>query len=838
MSRTKSASLLALLFCSVSLTVGNSIAQPASVNAQESPSVKTLPSKRLAKSLKALRSSDHPKRVRAVGELADLGPGALPALAAAHAEAATAGINGYQSMIGAARSRIALEHPESVPFLLEDLLSPLPNVGPAAVHMLGLAPAEVLPVLLERLDHMDNAVREGVVTAIGLHGSDAVVAIPKLIELLDNDSAEYVRWRAVWALGMIEPDQPDVVAAVRRALRDDAASVRFTALWVMTRQGAAGLAGLIQALDSDELRPAASPLLARLGNQANTLVLKRLEDDVEPEVLVHCLRIIGAVGAGDDASRQVVLSHLRHESKELRSEALLALPGSLEDPASILPFLSTGLADDAPSVRVTAAEVASTLGTAAVSLAPELLGAWRAAAKEELSTEAFAHALIESEATGPELLEALLDLAEDDETKGDTTASVVLFRTPEETYDAVSNRLGTVDEGKLSAYCMILGGLGCRGVPELIDLSENESSEVRGRAIRALGLTACSEPEVLEVLRTAWRDPDMQSDVAFALLWLGEEEGGLREAALRSLDELSRGTQAMIIRGLASFNPDAPGLLTKIASLALTSRSGEIRLAATAALGAGTQGRAQRVDTLRSVLGQRGQYRRRSDQTPYDQLKTSASTIKIQSAAILALRELGDPSTKTMEVVAVHTRHPHASVRVLAASTLKDFGESAAFTSIEMSGHFQSDHYAVRAASLLATNSFGPGIEDITTSLGIGVTDANGELAHLAGVSLSHIGPASRLVLADILFALLYEDFNPVMWTRDRQDGALAPGVWVTKSLEQSFPATRCLMATLLGEIGAAHPEDAEIIRPFLKRTSMDPDQELAAASRAALDRF
>jgi HEAT repeat protein len=150
-----------------------------------------------------------------------------------------------------------------------------------AANALGKIGKQVVPALIERLEHSKADVRLYAAWALNVVGPDAAPAVPHLIERIKDTAFLVPRW-TIWALKAIGPkNNPLIVRALEEALTDRRLEVRVVAATVLAEFGratAAIVAALIAALKADDLtinsvvRWDAIDALARLGPRAKAAV--------------------------------------------------------------------------------------------------------------------------------------------------------------------------------------------------------------------------------------------------------------------------------------------------------------------------------------------------------------------------------------------------------------------------------------------------------------------------------------------------------------------------------------------------------------------------------------
>lgn len=799
------------------------------VVAQGPPELSSAQQKQLERKLLALRSGDWSKRAAASLALAELGGAALPALAKAHQDARSLGIHALQSLISCARLRIALQHPDVAPVLLEQMHAPENNISVVAMQSLSLLPRGRLPALDASLASSNKGVRMAAMAVLGLHrAANSVVAKP-LHRIALEDPELGARWRALLALGMVPDLNEQGLDVLVKALGDEDKVIRATATWSLMRQGVRGIPGLVQAIGDADVRSEASARLALLGDLARQPAIDALAVTKDPAEMQAYLRILAIVSQGDAACRETLRKYARHKQSIARSEALLALPGSGEPVADILPLLRSALRSRDAGVRAAAAEAVGVLGEKAKPLVGEVIKAWaktvsgRGAARD--AGKPFAHAVLQAKAHSRSLVESLLKLGEDN-TSAASLISVCLMVMPE-TVDVLNAKLLRASRGQLLENLLILGGAGERGVPILLDYVAHDDRRVRTFAIRGLGMTASKSPEVAKAFRIAWQDEALQLEVAKAIRWAGGAHTTLLRKAWRDRSKLSANVQVALINAFAAQDPDAPGVVRQFAKLAVSDKSKAVQEAAIAALGRGKDSKAARERALHLVLTKQAKIR-----------SSRARDERVQGMALLALSKLGEPSRKTVDVVEGYLLHRSIRLQRLAAAILTGFGPSASSAAVTLSRLFQVRDETLKAAVMHATAALGPDIEEIVTSLGVRLYSTNPTKVALVATALSNMTSGRRIILPDLLLALRYESRGNVGWERDFVKGAVSAGAWQVRNPEVGYSTARVMIAQMLSELAAKNAEDAKLIRPFLEEAAADPDATVAEAAKKALASF
>jgi HEAT repeat protein len=194
----------------------------------------------------------------------------------------------------------------------------------------GFAPDECAPALLRLLDDPEARVRAAAANSLGDIHPEGVVALPRLMELLedgDMDCRIKAAW-AVWRLGQKKHEK--VVPILRQALKDAKDTTRSKALRVVRRMGKDAddafpeIAACATEDPDPSIRLHALSLLMGFGRPAIPFLVKALHDRDSSHA-------IGAAMAlrdfGPEAKEAVpaLEALLRHSYEPLRINALFAL---------------------------------------------------------------------------------------------------------------------------------------------------------------------------------------------------------------------------------------------------------------------------------------------------------------------------------------------------------------------------------------------------------------------------------------------------------------------------------------------------------------------------------
>lgn len=178
-----------------------------------------------------LEDKEEQLRQTAARALQQIGPDAKEAL-----PALTRALNGDRAIRSTIISTMAQMGPEgkaAVPALIERLEDANEQVrlsAAAALHTIGAAEKECQATLVKLLNSRLPQVRASAAYQFRAHGPSAKDTVPDLLVVLrDQNTYGYVRVAAAHALGKIDPKNPEVTAALIRALSDKRKGVQKAA---------------------------------------------------------------------------------------------------------------------------------------------------------------------------------------------------------------------------------------------------------------------------------------------------------------------------------------------------------------------------------------------------------------------------------------------------------------------------------------------------------------------------------------------------------------------------------------------------------------------------------
>jgi HEAT repeat protein len=276
---------------------------------------------------------------------------------------------------------IALAQSADVPwFTRRQAALTLGRLGPHA--------AMAVPALLELLDEtaadQDMSPQLWAIKALGLMGPPARDAVPRLVAILDDDGAGLsARLSAMEALVRIGPSEPAVIAALiglvqtpARTLEDD--ELRRSAIEALGLVGPAASAAapvLARALDDrdEAIRRVAATTLGQLGPLAEPvaeLLVERMVADESPAVQDAAAVAVGQLGPS--IAGEAVAYWLGSDDSEARRRTAEILGGWKSAAHKWLPELRARWDDAVPAVRLAALGAAYQIEGRGELLAPRV----------------------------------------------------------------------------------------------------------------------------------------------------------------------------------------------------------------------------------------------------------------------------------------------------------------------------------------------------------------------------------------------------------------------------------------------------------------------------------
>lgn len=259
---------------------------------------------------------------------------------------------------GAAIRALGHVGPPALPALADTLREPSRFIREAAAEALGhIRDERTVPVLIHALSDWDDNVRDKAARALVHVGK---VAVPGLLQALNELEAGAVRQRALWALERLGAEpltetylrplglgkwkdvskiNADTLQALTKALEHDDRKERFTAVQTLANIGDdRAVSGLTIALeDSDRaIRQAAMHALVKIGPGALQSLIDLLQQG-NLHLRRQAASMLGYIG--DARALPFLLEALTDPDPGLRASAAEAL-GAFKDPATVEPLLA------------------------------------------------------------------------------------------------------------------------------------------------------------------------------------------------------------------------------------------------------------------------------------------------------------------------------------------------------------------------------------------------------------------------------------------------------------------------------------------------------------------
>jgi len=275
----------------------------------------------------------------------------------------------------------------------------------AAFALSGIGIETISSKLIEMLKHPNPGVRDNVAHLLGRPGN--LVAVDGLLQALEEDSDDDVRWKAAHSLGVI--GSVSAVPKLCQNLKHQKWDIRLSAAYALVNLGQEdAISEFFTALENEdaEVRLNAALALALLDRQeAISELLKALEDpgDIKTRDRLSIVYSLGQLGS--KAVIPGLLTALRDPASVVRFTAVREL-GKVGDEA-IIPDLLSLLDDQDLTVRYNVVEAFENLINPAI-----LPGLLRALEDQELSVRLKAISVMESinhEMVVPGLFKALED---------------------------------------------------------------------------------------------------------------------------------------------------------------------------------------------------------------------------------------------------------------------------------------------------------------------------------------------------------------------------------------------------------------------------------------------
>ncbi len=404
----------------------------------------------------------------------------------------------------------------------------------------GVAADENLAPTIKALAAQDPAAQIQAAESLEALGSEAVEAVPALIDLLKSDNAE-VQAHAAAALGAIGHDAKPAAKALASAIRDGDEMVRREAIEALQkiRPGPAVMLPILGELLKDGspvVRTRIMAALAEHGSRAMRLLVPALEN--EKTAYFACL-VISEIGPDAKKAVPALVKLLGTKDQALQREAIMALAaigpaaqpavdklaGIIDCPVNGVPAIyalgSIGaVSDDVNSKLAKKAE-----GDDAIV---KTVSAWTLA-KLHPGEERFARRAVK-------LLVEALKSGDPQVRLAAAKALETLDADPEIMRPIMIEALEDADEGTTVAVLSTMAKLGPQIVPRLIAALQHEKARrFACHILGELGPGAAPATDALAGLLTD-SDESTQSEAAFALAEIGPGAAAAVPALQKALD--------------------------------------------------------------------------------------------------------------------------------------------------------------------------------------------------------------------------------------------------------------------------------------------------------------
>jgi len=604
----------------------------------------------------------------------------------------------------------------SVEFLTPEQRAYLPEIfamiGPAAV-----------PLLVRRLDHPQEPIREVVVAALGrLHAGDALLALVRTTE----DDSERVRQALAEALGDIFAPG---VAAVRKR-------------WNLRRhffREHAGRRPLPGQGPRPEKLPPIDPAEVAVG------ALRRLAVDPARGVRGAAVRALTALGAAAAPALPELTRLIEDEDLAVRQLVADALGTIQEEPEDRVAALIHLLDDPIPSVRLAALQAIGSCGEEAFAAVPALLSLLQDS--EESIREAAAVALSQIGTLGPQA----------------TPRLVAGLRSRDNLVRArAAEGIGLIGEAAAST------------VPALLEALRDPNDRVRGRAAWALGRLGAAAKVAVPALVAALADQDFRvsAQAAEALGALGPAAGLAEPALLRALHHINPEVRKEAAAALAQL-----GLPTEQVAPALTALAGDadpgVRLRVLEVLGT-LSGRAPkawaalhgaladpdpafRITAIRSLAHIHLQVQLGSPDLAATLLPLLADrNEEVKKEAAQALGRVGEAPAEVLAGLGQLLRDEAEGAQLAAAQALGQLGPDAAAAGADLQFAMQRGTSAVREQVMRAMAQVMP--PEAPATFLAGLSDLDPGVRLLASAGLVRVAPLPADALPALVEALKDSD--------------------------------------------------------------------------------
>lgn len=232
-----------------------------------------------------------------------------------------------------------------------------PQAAAALVRIDPAQAAKVLPLLLDDLKSKDENRRQGAVTALGLMGPEAALALPELLKRFNDEQLSQSIEIALIGIG------EKAAIGIADLLDDFSPPLRQRALDTLLQMGSAArparFAAVKRLADSvPEVRVRAAMVLEAIGTETESAVAPLIANLTPPQEPVRqaSASALGHLGSVAKAARASLVECLLDPDPVVRYYAALALGGIEPADADIESALRAALDDPSPQVRIGAVD--------------------------------------------------------------------------------------------------------------------------------------------------------------------------------------------------------------------------------------------------------------------------------------------------------------------------------------------------------------------------------------------------------------------------------------------------------------------------------------------------
>jgi HEAT repeat protein len=671
--------------------------------------------------------------------------------------------------------------------------------------------------LLTRIESPKVKERRKAARTLSHIGGRATEALPALIKALD-DKDEQVRAHALAAITQLGPSARPAIPRLIVALNSKQPQVRYRSALALGQVGPAAVGPLIEAFDSNsvEQKIGAAMALARIGPDAVGAVNRLVHalGDADPRVHDEAARALGQVGL---KSVPPTLAALSTGNTSVRSGALLVLseigPDARGEASAIRKFVT----DEAPKVRIRAAQALAHIGVAQSELIEVLVELIQDDHDDVQYAAGELFMLVRPrEAAVPHLTR----LIEAEDTAVALRAATLLSRFGRVAESAVPSlvkataRLGEQDaDAVLPKALGIFGEVAVKDIITGLAISQHPEKTLR-RYVDAMTLTGTGPIPSL-VIALSHKSPQVRSGAVLTLGASGKTAEHLVPNIITLLDD-----DDAFVRASASEALGDLGLVARAAAPILAEKLEDTdpRVRAAAVIGLGKTA---------------------GDDVTYTDLFASAikaDDVSVRIAATRVMSKLPAVTAASVENLVAALIDENEHVRAGSARALGAAGKDTASSVPALVQLLKDPISAVRTEVAQALGSIGETTPGMLADLGVAIADPSPKVRRQVVLTLRQLGPAAQPAVPQLVEALdnqnsdfrilVIESFRPII---SDVSELLKPLLKATKDSDREVRRTA---AYEIGEIGETAQEAVPAL--FL----MIEDDVDRYAARAAVNKI